>query len=202
MIGGIVLAAGAATRMGQQKLLLPFGGLTVVEQVVAQARGGGVSDLIVVTGADGDAVEHVLAPSGVTTVRNPDFTRGMLSSVRAGLSAAPRSWDAALLLLGDQPLVTSAIVRAVVSAHRQGADRIILPVYGGRRGHPMVLPRVFWPEALTRHDDAGLRGLLRAHGDRVCEIAVDSADILTDMDTPEDYRRALARLVERGDSAP
>ncbi len=197
MTGAIVLAAGAATRMGRQKMLLPFAGSTVVAHVVAQIRAAGIESGIVVTGADADAVAAAVARTHFAIARNPDYSRGMLSSVRTGLAAASETWGAALLALGDQPLITPETVRAVISAHGDTPDRIVVPAFRGRRGHPIVLPRAFWDEAMTRHDDVGLRGVLHAHGDRVREVSIDSHDVLSDLDTPEDYARALQRLDER-----
>jgi molybdenum cofactor cytidylyltransferase len=187
--------------MGRQKLLLPFAGTTVIAHVVAQLRRAGVGEVIAVIGADAPEVDAALAGHAVIIARNPDYLRGMLSSVRAGLAAAPSHWTAALLVLGDQPLITPAILGSVLNA--AGADRIAVPTFNGRRGHPILLPRCFWEEALTRHNDIGLRGVLRAHATAVDQVEVDSEDILADMDTPADYDAALARLAARDSgSAP
>jgi molybdenum cofactor cytidylyltransferase len=202
MVGAIVLAAGAATRMGQQKLLLPFAGKTVIEHVVSELRRAEIAQIIVVTGSDSERVEAALANSGATCAHNPDYTRGMLSSVRMGISAAPDSWRAAIVALGDQPLITADIVQRVRDAQTDSPDNIIVPIFEGRRGHPMGLPRTFWEESRTRYDTVGLRGVLRANANKVLEIAAHSGDVLTDIDTPQDYQDALARLAERScDSA-
>lgn len=196
MTGAIVLAAGAGSRMGRQKMLLPFSGRAVVAHVVEQLKQGGIVEGTVVTGADADDVARAVADCGFTIARNPDYTRGMLSSVRAGLMAAPDAWTAALIALGDQPLITSEIVRAVLLAGADPQNLIVVPTSEGRRGHPMLLPRIYWKEILTQHDDVGLRGVLRAHADQIREVEVDSEDILCDVDTPEDYARALRRAAE------
>lgn len=195
MVGAIVLAAGAGTRMGRQKLLLPFGGRTVIAHIVDQLRLADIQDVVVVVGADRDEVGEALKDHAVRIARNPDYGRGMLSSVRVGLSAAGADWSAALLALGDQPLIAPERVRAVIAAG--DSERIVLPTFEGRRGHPMLLPRCYWDEAMTQHDAVGLRGVLRAHGASVREVAADSSDVLSDMDTPADYEAALARLAAR-----
>lgn len=188
--------------MGKQKMLLPFAGTTVIECVVKELAAGGVKEITVITGADAPSVETVLETSPVTVVHNTGFTSGMLSSVRTGLSAAPAHWTAALVALGDQPLISHKTIRTILEAHVRRSDCITVPAFEGRRGHPVVLPRAFWDEALTKHDEVGLRGLLRANSGRIQEVTLDTADVLSDMDTPEDYRGALARLAERDGASP
>lgn len=196
-VGAIVLAAGASTRMGEQKLLLPFAGTTVVAHIVQELQAAQVAAVHVVTGHEPDRIHAALAGMDVVFAHNPDYTRGMLSSIRTGLASAPAHWTAALIALGDQPLMRAAHVRALVDAHAAETDRIFVPGHAGRRGHPLLLPRRYWQEALEQHDDTGLRGLLAAHADAVTVIELATEDVLSDMDTPDDYRRTLARNEER-----
>lgn len=191
MAGAVVLAAGMSTRMGRQKLLLPFAASTVIGHVVAELQRSAVRDVHVVIGHDAAEVCAALEGSGAVCVENPDYETGMLSSVRAGLRSAPAAWTAALIALGDQPLLRSHTVDALLEIHRESRDQIVVPTYEGRRGHPLVLPRRYWDDVLTLFDDVGLRGVLHAHAAAVREVALDTATLLTDMDYPEDYRRAL-----------
>lgn len=196
-IGAIVLAAGASTRMGRQKLLLPFAGTTVVAHIVRELHAAQVAAVYVVVGFEPDRVRAALSGTRVNIVENPDYTRGMLSSVRAGLASAPMAWSAALIALGDQPLIRAAHAAALLAAHAADPDRILVPGHEGRRGHPLLLPRRYWAETAVQHDGTGLRGLLQAHADDVCVVELGTDEVLTDMDTPEDYTRTLARAEGR-----
>ena len=195
--GAIVLAAGASTRMGRQKLLLPFAGTTVVAHIVLELHAGGVAAVYVVTGFEPEKVRGALAKERVTFAHNLDYTRGMLSSIRAGLASVPQDWSAVLIALGDQPLICAAHVTTLLQEHARTSEDILVPGHHGRRGHPLLLPRRFWQEAMMQHDDTGLRGLLHGHADRVRLIEVGTDDVLHDMDTPEEYDRTVMRASER-----
>jgi CTP:molybdopterin cytidylyltransferase MocA len=196
-VGAIVLAAGASTRMGRQKLLLPFAGTSVVAHIVRELQSAPVAAVHVVVGHEPQRIRAALGGLNVTIVENPNYASGMLSSVRAGLASAPKEWSAALIVLGDQPLIRAAHVTALIAAHATDPGRILVPGHEGRRGHPLLLPRRDWDEALTQHDTAGLRGLLHAHADRGRMLELGTEDVLTDMDTPQDYDRILARAQDR-----
>lgn len=198
-VGAIVLAAGASTRMGEQKLLLPFWGTTVIAHIVRELHAAQVDAVHVVVGFEPHRVREALAGSRVNIVENPDYTRGMLSSVRAGLASAPAHWTAALIALGDQPLIRARHVAALLDAHREVPDMLLVPGCEGRRGHPLLLPRRYWAEVAVQHGDTGLRGLLHAHADdtRILDLGAD--EVLSDMDTPEDYAQTLERAGERPD---
>ncbi len=196
-VGAIVLAAGASTRMGEQKLLMSFARTTVIAHIVRELQSAPVAAVHVVTGFEPERIEKALAGKNAVFVRNADYTRGMLSSIRTGLASAPANWTAALIALGDQPLVLAAHVRALVEAHACDAERIFVPGHAGRRGHPLLLPRRYWSEAQTQHDDTGLRGLLTAHAAEVTVLDLATDDVLTDMDTPQDYRKTIVRNEER-----
>ena len=124
MIWAVVLAAGESRRMGTQKLLLPFGDATVVEAVVRAALGSRVDRAMVVLGADAREVRAKLAPSGADFTVNEDHGRGMLSSVQAGFAALGEGAEAAVVMLGDQPFLPSAVVDAVIAAYRTSGKGI------------------------------------------------------------------------------
>ncbi|MFM1920247.1 MAG: hypothetical protein RLZZ303_1881 [Candidatus Hydrogenedentota bacterium] len=186
----MILAAGDSTRMGRQKLLLPVGNERLIQRVVRTARDSQLDPIVVVTGRDHDALAPLI--HGVATVvRNLDPSRGMLSSVRVALEALPEDVASVILFLGDQPACDSRQVRALV--HTNG--RIVVPTFDGRRGHPMKFSMEFRDEILARYDDAGLRGLLRAHASEVIEVPIDDPGVLIDVDTPEEYEAELRRLL-------
>jgi molybdenum cofactor cytidylyltransferase len=199
MICAVVLAAGLSRRMGTQKLLLPFGGKTVVAHIVDQIIASAVDEVHVVVGHQGRRVSRELSDRSVSVVTNPDYTSGMLSSVRCGLAALGRQCRAVLVVLGDQPSVTSKLIDRMVQSFAATEKQILVPFYDGRRGHPVLFSANYRDEILTQYDDVGLRGLLQAHPEEVFELSVSSSAVLSDMDCPEDYQRELA-LIERKNS--
>lgn len=194
MICAVVLAAGLSRRMGVQKLLLPFGGKTVIAHIVDQILAGRVDRTYVVVGHEGKRVRRELSERNVTIVSNPDYKSGMLSSVRCGLAALPSECRAVLVALGDQPSVTSKLIDQMARSFGETEKSILVPVYKGGRGHPVLFSHSYRDEILTCYDNVGLRGLLHAHPDDVFELRVSTAAVLSDMDCPEDYLRELRSL--------
>lgn len=193
MIGAIVLAAGSSTRMGSQKLLLPYGGIPLIRHVVESVQRGPIEVTIVVTGYSREGVEGALAGLDVRFVHNADHQTGMLSSVRSGIRALPIEF-APMVVLGDQPVVPQTVLDQIRQTLDAQPDRIVVPVHSGRRGHPMAFSACFRDEVLTEFDDVGLRGLLQKHVGAVVEFEVNAPEILVDLDTPDDYAAALSQL--------
>ncbi|HQA69086.1 MAG TPA: selenium cofactor biosynthesis protein YqeC [Aggregatilineales bacterium] len=189
---GVVLAAGQSIRMGQAKLLLPWGeGSTMIREVCRAVLASGLQEVIVVTGAWREQVEEALAGLPVTLVHNPDYAEGeMLSSVKVGLRAAPADAEAALVFLGDQPGLEPGVVGAVLHAYAGGRGRIIAPAYQGRRGHPVLFDRATWEMVMALPTGTAPRALLSARPEDVVELEVDTPSILQDIDTPDDYEQA------------
>lgn len=203
MICAILLAAGRSERMGTQKLLLPFGPQqTVIGHIAGQLLASPV-DLVFAIVGTADAANIGRALTGASrnkrlkVVANPDPAGDMLSSVRCGLRSLPQECDAALVTLGDQPSITSALVSQMLRAFKGAGQGILVPLYGGKRGHPILFSLSYRDEVLGSHDDVGLRGLLAKHPQDVFELNVANASVLADMDYPEDYRRELG-AIERG----
>ena len=193
MIWAVILAAGESRRMGTQKLLLPFGDATVIESVVLTALASRVDRVLAVLGADRDAVRQKLEPFGIDFVINENFVKGMLSSVQAGFAALPPAAEAAVVMLSDQPFLPAGVVDAVVEAFRRSGKGIVVPAFQGRRGHPVLIGLKYRDEVLALDPTDGLRRLMRAHPDDIFEAAVEDANILRDMDVPEDYANELKR---------
>jgi molybdenum cofactor cytidylyltransferase len=114
----------------------------------------------------------------------------MLSSIQAGFKALPADADAAVVMLGDQPFLPAKVVDAIIEAYQTSGKGIVIPVFRGRRGHPVLVDLKYRDEVLGLDPADGMRQLMRAHPGDIHEIAVDDANILRDMDTPEDYRAA------------
>lgn len=193
MIGAIVPAAGLSLRMGTQKLLLPLGATTVIAHVVDALLAGALSPVIVVTRPDEPRVPEALIGRKVQFTQNPDPNGDMLSSVRCGLRVLPGHCQAVMLALGDQPSITPELVRGMAAEYARQPEGILVPVFQGRRGHPMIFSIKYRDEILEHHADSGLRGLLLTHPQELREWTADSPAILEDMDLPADYAREVAR---------
>jgi molybdenum cofactor cytidylyltransferase len=190
-IYGIVPAAGRSRRMGTQKLLLPFGGSSVIGHVVRTIVAAPVRGLVVVASPDGEAVERAAKEAEAATVVNPDPEADMLSSVRCGLRALPADCDAALVALGDQPTIRPELIAGLIALLDTRVEAIVVPTHTGRRGHPLLIASRWFGDILTRFDGVGLRGLLADHPESVVEVEAGDEAVLHDMDEPQDYARAV-----------
>jgi molybdenum cofactor cytidylyltransferase len=187
-LGAVVLAAGSSRRMGQPKLVMPWGKHTVIGQVVTVLAEAAVEPIVVVTGGSRVDVEAALRGYPVRTVYNPDHQQAeMLTSLQVGLRALPAETDAVFIALGDQPMVEAEIVHAIKAAYQAGSRRLLIPSYQMRRGHPWLVDKSLWADLLAMPRDQTMRDFLKRHESDLEYVVVDSACILKDIDTPEDY---------------
>jgi acyl-CoA thioesterase len=191
--GAIVLAAGEARRFGAQKLLMPFGETTVLGAVVTALAAAGAAPIVVVVGTGEAGVAEALDGMPATLVRNPDPTRGMVSSVRVGAEALPAGIDCFLLALGDQPRVQPADIARLLQAQRETGKGIVLPTYRGKRGHPLLFRGHYRGEILALTDDQTLRDVVHGHADDLLEVPCESDACVRDIDTREDYAEEVRR---------
>lgn len=188
-VGGIILAAGLSSRMGRPKLLLDWGGRPLVRAVAETALSAHLDELVVVVGSERAATAAALAGLPLRLVVNEDYAAGQSASLRAGIAALGSTIDAALVLLGDQPFVTAAIITRLVADWRASGAAIVAPSYAGQRGNPVLFARALFPELLAIHGDQGARGVIAADPGRVHLTPFDDAQPLADIDTPQEYER-------------
>jgi molybdenum cofactor cytidylyltransferase len=192
MVVGIVLAAGASSRMGRSKALLPIGRDTFVTRVCRTLLEAGVDDLVVVSGAERDEVTAAVSRAGLSArvIENTRRNEGQLSSVLAGLAVADRPGvEGVLVHLVDAPLVSAETAAAVIAAFRRTRAPIVRPAVGGRHGHPVLFARRVFDD-LRRADPAiGAKAVVRAHAAEVHDVPVDDEGACRDIDTPEDFAR-------------
>ena len=190
-ISGILLAAGLSSRMGEPKQLLPFGESTIVETVVDSMLGAKFDEVIVVVGHRASDIRDQLGERPVSTVFNPNYRKGMLTSAQTGIRGLQES-DAFALMLVDQPFITSALIDRVVDAYVQTNKGIALPSYNYKRGHPVVFHQRYAGEILALGTDSGgVRTLFKKYSDDIHYVTVDTDWVLRDIDYREDYERAL-----------
>ncbi len=185
MIAAIILAAGMATRMGKNKLLIEIDGRPLVARVADAALGAGLTPVVVVTGHEADRMRATLEGRPVAYAHNPDFAAGMAGSLKTGLAVLPAETSGVLVCLSDMPDVSSAHIVRIVAAFPADGRAIHVPTHRGRRGNPVLLGRPFFAEIQTLTGDVGARGLIAKHPDLVREVPMDDDAVLTDLDTAE-----------------
>lgn len=187
MISAIVLAAGASKRMGEPKMLMPWGKSTVLQTIISTLQAASVNDILVVTGGARQQVEMLVGKT-VQTVFNSEYEKGeMLSSIQLGLSVKMHEASAGLICLGDQPQVKERTVRSVCEAFLHNKARIVVPSYEMQRGHPWLIARPLWDEFLALKPPRTPRDFLKKHAGKIQYVTVDTPSIIEDLDTPEDY---------------
>ena len=214
VIPAIVLAAGKSTRMGRVKANLPLGPVgrvkddTFLTHVVRTLHDAGIDDVVIVVGHEKDAVLGSFAASGLSArfVENTDYESGQLSSLLAGLRVVDRPGVvAALVTLVDVPFVSAATVRAVIDRYHETHAAVVRPVRNCRYGHPMLVDRALFDQLRHADPGEGAKPVVRAHSTPNGEVEVDDEGAFDDIDTPEEYERALsvfgraARVVGKND---
>ena len=197
-VSAVVLAAGAGSRFGGGKLLAEFCGRPLIEATLEGLRGAPVDETIVVVGdgvgTEGERLRKLSVAYGARVVENRDWADGMSTSVRAGLNACSPNARAAVVVLGDQPLVGAGAVGRLVGAFRGGA-RAAVATYDGEPRNPALFARDLWP-LLEREmsGDRGARAVLARHPELVTEVPCDEVADPADVDTVEDLRRLEGEL--------
>jgi molybdenum cofactor cytidylyltransferase len=192
----IVLAAGRSTRMAPHNKLLVAdrAGKPMIARVVDNVLSSGARPVLVVTGHLSDDIRAALAGRPVTFVHAEDYARGLSASLKAGIVALPASAAAALVCLGDMPLVTGRMIDRIVAAYDPDEGRsIVVPTHQGKIGNPILWDRRYIPEILQLSGDGGARVLLQKHIEQVAEVEIGDDAVLRDFDTVD----SLATLPER-----
>lgn len=193
--GACILAAGFSSRMGSFKPLLPLGDKTVIERVLRVSNGVGIGEIVVVTGHNREALFPVIKREKAKEVFNPDFKRGMFTSIQAGTAALSIDLDGFFIMPVDCPLVTEDVLR-VLMCHFQ-ADKFAVPCYRGKKGHPLLVPACFRQEIISHDGKNGLKAITDREPEKMERIAVEHEGVVMDMDTPQSYEE-LKEYLERG----
>ena len=197
MLPAVILAAGDSTRMGSPKaLLLAPDGRPFVAAIAATFASAGVRDIVIVTGRDHDRIVDALAsqPLSIPSLiaRNPDPSRGQLSSLLTGMDAIVTSATPALLVtLVDVPLVSMTTVRRVIAEWERSRAPVVRPAIGERHGHPVVFDRCVFDELRSAPLAGGAKTVVRAHQSELLNVPVNDPGCLVDVDTPADYGQLL-----------
>ena len=197
MIGGVILAAGYSSRMGDFKPLLPVAGTPALKRSIDTLTAAG-AEVAVVTGYRREALSPLLEAWGASEIMNPDYDRGMFTSVLAGLHHfADRGAEAVLLLPCDCAAVPKEAMRQLIACAGDKGE-YALPTFGGRNGHPLLIPRRFFSEILHFSGPGGLKGARSLHEDTLLRLPMPWEGTVLDMDTPEDYAALCAYAEDDG----
>lgn len=187
-IAALVLAAGESKRMGQPKLLLPLtNGKPIIIQTIENILAASVTEVVVVLGGEREKIKRALDNYLVQVTFNPLYKQGMLSSIQWGLKHLPPETEAVLICLGDQPDIPPEVHQALIKAYHQSQKGIIIPVFQGHRGHPLLLDLKYKADVFQLDPTIGLRQLVYSHPEDTLEVEVSTPNILQDIDTYEDY---------------
>ena len=175
-VGAIILAAGRSTRMGEAKQLLRLGENSVLGKTLENVRTAGVDEVVLVLGFSAETIRQQLpisAIDGLKIVVNQHYEKGMASSLREGLSALDPQTDAALIVLADQPFVRPETLDQIIDRHRCSNAQILIPLYKGFRGNPVLLDRSVFPEVMALDGDVGCRAIFGSHSEGIVKVEVN-----------------------------
>ena len=187
MVAAIILSAGKSERMGSPKALLRYRGMSFLSTILAAIASARIEPVIVVAGHHYDLISQVFP--NLQIVFNPDYEKGMSTSVQAGIRALPAGLDGAAVFLVDHPLIDRQTIDALTSRLEPG--HIVVPVHDGRRGHPVIFASDLFGEILDLTPDQGLNTVVKRQPERVVEVFVENPGVLRDIDTPEQFARLL-----------
>ena len=190
MISAIVLAAGRSLRMGQPKMMLPWGKTTVIGKVITTLLEAGLDDLHLVVGGNQEEQNEALQRFQVQVVFNPDYANGeMISSVQVGIRCLLGKSEAALIVLGDQPQIEVSVVQTITDFYITDRSKIIVPSYQMHRGHPCLIDKSLWGELLDLKPPHTLRDYLNQYQDDIFYVNVETPSVIQDLDSPDDYKK-------------
>ncbi len=192
-VSALVLAAGESKRMGVPKQLLQVDGTTMLGKILDVLSRSQVEEIIVVVGHRAEEVVKSISGRPVKIAVNRQYEQGMSTSITAGLSLASAKSRGFMVVLGDQPFVDVEIIDALIQAFACHSNGIVVPVYEGKRGHPVVLSTKYKRELISLKGDVGARSIIADHKEDVFELPVNSRAIIDDIDTIDDYMSEAKR---------
>lgn len=193
MISSVVLAAGRSTRMGEPKQVMRIRGKPLLRIVLETLRKAKVDETVVVLGPDAGRIMEEVGIKGERVVVNPRQSEGMSSSLRLGLRSLSPDTTAAVVVLGDMPLLSPSTVNRIIDGYLSKGAPVVVPTYRGVRGNPVLFARSVFPEIMKIRGDVGARSVVDSQGGAVLEVPVADEGVMVDIDTQSDYGRVAAR---------
>ena len=194
LVSAIILAAGESRRMGKPKQLLPLDKTTILECTIDNFLNSEVHDVVVVVGYRAEEVVSLIAKRPTSMVVNAAYRDGMSTSIIAGLSLISDNAQGVMLALADQPFIDSQTINCLVESFGAHDKGIVLPIYQGKRGHPVILSIKYKEELLSLKGDIGGREIIHRYPDDVLEVPVNCEGICVDIDTVDTYNLQRSKL--------
>ena len=191
MLAAVILSGGASSRMGSPKALLPYQGRPFLEHLLEITVHPEIGVRRVVLGADAESIAKAIPLKANEMIINSLWEKGQLSSIQAAVRKLPAGTEGMLLLLIDHPLISSALVSELIAQFYKSKKPIVLPVFEGRRGHPVVFSASLYPELLRAPLETGARAVVWAHADEVEEVPTNEEGCVLNLNDPETLNRAM-----------
>jgi molybdenum cofactor cytidylyltransferase len=195
MLSAVVPAAGMSTRLGRNKLLLPFKGKSLIVHAVDTLLGSSVDEIIVVLGHEADQVRAAIGKKRVKFVENRDYQQGLRTSVHAGFAAMSVNTTTIMIYLADQPLLEAREVDLLIRAFAEAAQTnksIVVPLFRGQRGNPVIVSSSYQKTILAIAGETGCRRVIKQNPDQVLTVEMETDHVVRDIDTMEAYERLVA----------
>lgn len=195
MLAAVILSGGASERMGSPKALVPFQGKTFLEHLLDITRHPSIGVRRVVLGAHAEPIAKEVHLAADEIVINEDWAAGQLNSIQAALRSLPEGTDGILLCLIDHPLVTTNLVAELLEKFQSSHAPVVVPVYEGRRGHPVIFSAALYKELLNAPADKGARAVVWAHRGQVAEVHTHEEGCVLNLNDPETLQRAKGEFL-------
>jgi molybdenum cofactor cytidylyltransferase len=193
LIAAVILSGGESSRMGSPKALIPYRGKAFLEHLLEATRHPKLDPVLVVLGPHADQIRKEIALDPSNVVLNPDWKQGQLSSIQAALRhlATRGATEGIMLFLVDHPLISAALVDQLIAGFYRSGNAIVLPVFHGKRGHPVIFARRLFEELLAAPLDKGARTVVWAHAGEILQVPTEEEGVVLNLNDPETFQKAL-----------
>jgi molybdenum cofactor cytidylyltransferase len=196
MLAAVILSGGSSRRMGSPKALLPYQGRPFLEHLLSVTKHSKISVRRIVLGAHAEPIARAVPLAADEIVINTEWEKGQLSSIHAALRSLPPDTDGILLCLIDHPLISAQLVSELIQKFYATHAPIVLPVYEGRRGHPVIFSASVYDELLRAPLEQGARTVVWAHAAEVCEVLTTEEGCILNLNDPDTLMKATGKLAE------
>lgn len=193
MLAAVILSGGASRRMGSPKALLPYQGRPFLEHLLDIAKHPSIGVRRVVLGPDAATISSQVALAPEEVVINKEWERGQLSSIQAAIRSLPAVTDGFLLCPVDHPLISASLIGELIEAFENTRSAIVLPLYRGRRGHPVIFAAHLYEELLNAPEEKGARAVVWAHPEEISEVPTNEEGCVLNLNDPEAFDKLSNR---------